>query len=206
MLSRIDLSSEAIRLGRTLATLMPDEPEAIGLLALLLLSESRRPSRVAVDGSMVRLADQNRTRWDRALINEGHDLVRTCLGRNRPGPFQIQAAIAAVHADAASGEATDWAQIVALYDELYALRPNPVVALNRSVAIAELRGAPEGLAALTEIEVGPLEGYQPYHATRADLLARSGQRDAAMVAYGRALELTTNQVERDFLVRQRTAL
>ena len=145
-LTRTDLSSEAIRLGRTLAELMPDEPEAIGLLALMLLSESRRAARIAADGTMVRLADQDRNRWDRTLISEGHELVRACLRRNQPGPFQIQAAIAAVHADAPTAESTDWSQIIALYDQLHALRPNPVAALNRSVAVAELRGPIEGLA------------------------------------------------------------
>jgi RNA polymerase sigma-70 factor (ECF subfamily) len=206
MLTRVDLSNEAIRLGRTLVTLMPDEPEAIGLLALMLLSESRRLSRVGADGTLVRLADQDRTRWDRKLIDEGHDLVRACLRRKTPGPFQIQAAIAAVHADTPTAEVTDWYQIVALYDELYALRPNPVVALNRSVAIAELRGPVEGLAALAEIDPVSLADYQPYHATRADMLARAGLRAVALDAYDRAIELTANTVERDFLIRQRELL
>src|SRR5262249_11882316 len=118
---RTDLSTEAIRLGRTLLALMPDEPEAGGLLALMLLTESRRPTRIAADGTMVRLADQDRTRWDRTLISEGHKLVRVCLRRNQPGPFQIQAAIAAVHANAPTAESSDWSQIIALYDQLYAL-------------------------------------------------------------------------------------
>jgi RNA polymerase sigma-70 factor (ECF subfamily) len=205
-LSRTDLSSEAVRLGRTLVELMPDEPEAIGLLALMLLSESRRLSRVAADGTMVRLSHQDRNRWDRNLIGEGHQLVRDCLRRNQPGPFQIQAAIAAVHADAPTAESTDWAQIVALFDQLYALRPNPVVALNRSVAVAELRGPAAGLAALAALDPASLDGYQPYHAARADLLARDGRRDKARAEYERAIELTTNTVERDFLVRQRAAL
>jgi RNA polymerase sigma-70 factor (ECF subfamily) len=205
-LTRIDLSNEAIRLGRTLAALVPDEPEAIGLLALMLLNESRRLTRVGAAGTLVRLADQDRTRWDRKLISEGHELVRTCLRRNQPGPFQIQAAIAAVHADAPTAEGTDWSQILALYDELYALRPNPVVALNRSIAISELRGPVEGLCALAEIDPVSLENYQPYHATRADLLARTDRRDVATIAYDRAIELTTNAVERDFLIRQRAVL
>jgi RNA polymerase sigma-70 factor (ECF subfamily) len=205
-LTRIDLSNEAIRLGRTLAALVPDEPEAIGLLALMLLNESRRLTRVGAAGTLVRLADQDRTRWDRKLISEGHELVRTCLRRNQPGPFQIQAAIAAVHADAPTAEGTDWSQILALYDELYALRPNPVVALNRSIAIAELRGPVEGLCALAEIDPVSLENYQPYHATRADLLARTDRRDVATIAYDRAIELTTNAVERAFLIRQRAVL
>jgi RNA polymerase sigma-70 factor (ECF subfamily) len=205
MLTRIDLSSEAIRLGRTLAALMPDEPEAIGLLAMMLLSDSRRLTRVGTDGALVRLADQDRRQWDRELISEGHELVRTCLRRNTPGPFQIQAAIAAVHADAPTAEVTDWKQILWLYDELFALRPNPVVALNRSVAIAELRGPVDGLAALAAIDSESLDGYQPYHATRADLLKRVGRLDEASVAYDRAIELTSNAVEREFLVRQRRA-
>jgi RNA polymerase sigma-70 factor (ECF subfamily) len=205
-LTRTDLSTEAIRLGRTLAELMPDEPEAIGLLALMLLTESRQPARSDADATLVRLADQDRTLWDRTLIEEGHELVRACLRRNQPGPFQIQAAIAAVHADAPSAESTDWSQIVALYDQLYALRPNPVVALNRSVAVAELGGAAEGLAALAEIDPTSLDSYQPYHAARADLLARAGRREEAVAAYERAIELTTNAVERDFLLRQRAAV
>ncbi|HWD53770.1 MAG TPA: DUF6596 domain-containing protein [Acidimicrobiales bacterium] len=205
-LTRADLSTEAIRVGRTLVELMPDETEAIGLLALMLLTEARRPARIAADGTMVRFADQQRSEWDRALIGEGHELVRGCLLRNRPGPFQIQAAIAAVHAEALVAEATDWSQIIALYDQLYVLRPNPVVALNRSVAVAEFHGPAGGLAALAEIDSGSLDNYQPYHAVRADMLARDGRHDEAVAAYDRAIELTTNAVERDFLVRQQAAL
>ena len=205
-LTRVDLSREAIRVGRILTELMPDEPEAIGLLALMLLTEARQPSRTAPDGSMIRLTDQDRTRWDRTLIAEGHDLVRACLRRNQPGPFQIQAAVAAVHADAATADATDWSQIVALYDQLYALRPNAVVALNRAIAIAERQGTADGLAALESLDSTPLEEYQPYHAARADLLARAGQRDAARTAYDRAIDLSANPAERRFLERQRGAL
>lgn len=204
-LTRVDLSREAIRLGRVLTELMPDEPEAVGLLALMVLTEARRPARTAADGSMVRLADQDRTRWDRMLIAEGHALVRACLRRNQPGPFQLQAAIAAVHADAATATATEWSQIVALYDQLYLMVPNPVVGLNRAVAIAELRGPAAGLAALESLDVTALADYQPYHATRADLLARAGRRDAAVAGYDRALALTTNPAERRFLERQRVA-
>jgi RNA polymerase sigma-70 factor (ECF subfamily) len=204
-LTRGDLSREAIRLGRVLTDLMPDEPEAVGLLALMLLSEARRPARTAPDGSMIRLADQDRARWDRLLISEGHALVRSCLRRHQPGPFQIQAAIAAVHADAATAAATDWSQIVALYDQLHALRPHAVIALNRAVAIGEVRGAVAGLDALDSVDVTPLEDYQPYHAARADLLARAGRRDESVAAYDRAIELTRNPTERRFLERQREA-
>jgi RNA polymerase sigma-70 factor (ECF subfamily) len=200
-LTRIDLSSEAIRIARVLVDLMPDEAEGVGLLALMLLTEARRPARVAGDGSMIRLADQDRTRWDRALIAEGHDLVRACLRRNQPGPFQIQAAVAAVHADAPTAAATDWSQIVVLYDQLYALRPNAVVALNRAVAVGEADGPAAGLRALDELEPA-LSDYQPYHATLADLLARAGRNEEATAAYARAIELTTNPAERSFLERQ----
>jgi RNA polymerase sigma-70 factor (ECF subfamily) len=182
---------------------MPDEPEAVGLLALMLLTEARGPARTDDAGAMVRLADQDRTRWDRTLIAEGHQFVRACLRRNQPGPFQIQAAIAAVHADAQTADATDWSQIVALYDQLHALRPSLVVALNRAVAIGERDGAAAGLAALAALDASPLDEYQPYHAARADLLARAGQRDDAVAAYDRAMELTSNPAERDFLRLQR---
>jgi RNA polymerase sigma-70 factor, ECF subfamily len=202
-LVRTDLSGEAIRLGRVLVELMPDEPEAVGLLALMLLTDARRPARLAADGSMVRLADQDRSRWDVDLIAEGHALVRACLRRNQPGPFQFQAAIAAVHADAATAKATDWAQIVALYDQLHERRPNDVVALNRAIAVGELRGAAEALTELDALDRDQLEQYQPYHAARADLLARAGRTGEAIVAYDRALELTTNPAEQQFLARQR---
>ena len=202
-LTRVDLSSEAIRLGRVLTELMPDEPEAVGLLALMLLTEARREARTAPDGTMVRLADQDRARWDRGRIAEGHALVRACLRRNRPGPFQIQAAIAAVHADAPSADATDWSQIVALYDQLFAIRPNPVVALNRAVAMGELHGPAVGLEVVEALDQVALADYQPFHAARADLLARTGQRDEAVAAYDRAIELTTNSTEREFLEGQR---
>ncbi|WP_436793831.1 RNA polymerase sigma factor [Actinospongicola halichondriae] len=203
-LTRTDLSAEAIRLGRMLTELLPDEPEATGLMALMLLTEARRPARTAADGSMVRLADQDRSLWDAGLIAEGHALVRACLRRNAPGPFQIQAAIAAVHADADSAAATDWGQIVALYDQLLARRATPVVALNRAVAVGEVDGAAAGLDALEAIDVDALVEYQPFHAARADLLARAGRRVEAQVAYDRAIELCSNPTERAFLERQRS--
>jgi RNA polymerase sigma-70 factor (ECF subfamily) len=205
-LSRVDLSREAIRLGRVLVELMPDEPEGVGLLALLLLTEARQPARVAADGSMVRLTDQDRSRWDRSFIAEGHALVRACLRRGQPGPFQIQAAIAAVHADAPTADATDWSQIVALYDQLHALRPNPVVALNRAIAVAQLHSPADGLAALDAIDAAALDEYQPFHAARADLLARAGRTADALAAYDRAIALTTNPTERRFLEQQRAGV
>lgn len=205
-LLRADLTNEAIRLGWVLVELMPDEHEAIGLLALMLLTDARRAARVAPDGTMVRLADQDRSRWDSNLIAEGHALVRACLRHNQPGPFQIQAAIAAVHADASSAAATDWAQIVALYDQLYVLRPNGVVAVNRAVAIAECNGPEAGLVALGAVDDTTLDTYQPYHAARADLLARVGYTAEALVTYDRALELTTNPSEQKFLGAQRAAV
>lgn len=195
-LTRVDLSSEAIRLGRVLAELIPDEPEVIGLLALMLLTDSRRAARVAPDGTMVRLSDQDRTRWDRSLIAEGHDLVRACLRRNAPGPYHLQAAIAAVHTDASSSASTDWSQIVALYDHLYAIRPTDVVALNRAIAVAERSGPQAGLDALEPVR---LAGYHLYHATRAELLDRLGRTDAAVEAYERAIALAANETERRFL-------
>jgi RNA polymerase sigma-70 factor (ECF subfamily) len=198
-LVRRSLSDEAIRLGRVLVELMPDEPEAVGLLALMLLTDARRPARVAADGAMVPLAEQDRSRWDRDLIDEGHRLVRACLRRNHPGPFQIQAAIAAVHTDAATAEVTDWSQIVALYDQLLALRPNAIVRTNRAIAVAELGGAEAGLAALREVDVTQVRSYQPFHAARAGLLARAGRSGEAVAAYDRALELTTNSAEAAFL-------
>lgn len=201
-LTRPDLAREAIRLARLLVELMPDEPEAQGLLALLLLTEARRPARTAADGTMVRLSEQDRCRWDRELIQEGHALVKASLRRNQAGPFQIQAAIAAVHADATTAARTDWAQIVALYDHLFLLRPTPVVALNRAIAVGELRGASAGLGALDRLDAAALGGYQPYHAARADLLARAGDAVGAAAAYERAIAFTDNEVERAFLRAQ----
>jgi RNA polymerase sigma-70 factor (ECF subfamily) len=205
VLVRVELSNEAIRLGRVLVEFAPDEPEASGLLALMLLTEARRAARTGTDGALVRLADQDRTLWDRALVAEGHDLVRACLRRNQPGPYQIQAAIAAVHADATTAAATDWSQIVALYDQLHSLRPDPVVELNRAIALAELDGPAAGLRALRAIDPAALGDYQPFHASHADLLARAGEHDAAVAAYDRALALTVNPTELDFLTRRRVA-
>jgi RNA polymerase sigma-70 factor (ECF subfamily) len=190
------LCSEAIRLARILETLMPDEPEVAGLLALLLLTESRRAARTRSDGSLALLAEQDRSRWDGALIEEGHAIVRRCLRRNRPGPYQLQAAINAVHADAATAEQTDWWQIVALYDQLLAIAPTPVVALNRAIAIGEVQGPGAALALVDELDLG---NYSPFHATRADLLHRLGRNSEAATAYERAAAMTPTDAERDFL-------
>ena len=171
-LVREDLCAEAIRLGRLLAELMPDEPEVAGLLALMLLVESRRPARVGPDGALVLLADQDRTLWDAALIAEGQGLVRRCLRRNQPGPYQLQAAINAVHSDALTAADTDWRQIVLLYDQLLEMAPSPVVALHRAVAVAEVAGPAAGLALVDELDLG---GHHVFHAVRADLLRRLGR-------------------------------
>ena len=190
------LRQEAIRLARAIASLMPDEAEVAGLLALLLLTESRWATRFAADGSLVLLRDQDRAAWDRGLIEEGQTIVRACLRRNRPGPYQIQAAINAVHADAASIEATDWSQILGLYDQLLALSPTPVVAMNRAIALGEIRGPEAALALLDDLD---LDGYHLFHATRADMLRRIGQTEDAAVAYARAADLATSDAERAFL-------
>jgi RNA polymerase sigma-70 factor, ECF subfamily len=191
-----DLCAEAIRLARILAALLPDEPEVAGLLALLLLTESRRASRTGADGSLVVLGEQDRTRWDRALIAEGQAILRRCLRRNQPGPYQLQAAINAVHADAPTVEQTDWPQIVALYDQLLAVAPTPVVALNRAIAIGELHGPAAALPLVEELD---LDGYYPFHATRADLLRRLGRHREAAAAYQRAAALAPTDAEREFL-------
>lgn len=202
-LARADLCAEALRLARLLASLMPDEPEVAGLLALLVLTESRRPARTGPDGSMVLLADQDRSCWDRGLIAEGQALVRACIRRDRPGPYQLQAAVAAVHSDAPTAAGTDWGQILALYDRLLALSPSPVVALNRAVAVAEVHGPALALAATDALE---LEGYHLFHATRADLLRRLGRAVEAGDAYDAALGLVTNAAERRFLEERRRSL
>jgi RNA polymerase sigma-70 factor, ECF subfamily len=202
-LIRSDLCAEAIRLARLLAELIPNEPEVWGLLALLLLTEARRQARTGLDGSLVLLADQDRGRWDRDLMAEGADLVRACLRRNRPGPYQLQAAISAVHSDAATAAQTDWGKILALYDQLIAIAPTPVVALNRCVAVAELRGPSEALALVDELD---LDGYHLFHSTRADLLRRLGRRADARAAYDAAIARTANRTEQSFLRRQRDSL
>jgi RNA polymerase sigma-70 factor, ECF subfamily len=202
-LVREDLCAEAIRLGRLLAALMPDEPEAMGLLALMLLVHSRRTARTTPDGNLVLLADQDRTRWDRELIAEGQAIVRRCLRRDQPGPYQIQAAINAVHSDAPAAAATDWWQILQLYDQLLAYAPSPVVALNRAVAVAEVEGADAALALVDGLDLG---GYQLFHAIRADLLRRLGRDAEAALAYDEAIARTENASQRAFLQGRREQL
>lgn len=202
-LIRRELCLEALRLGRVLAELLPAEPEVLGLLALMLLSESRSAARTAPDGDLIRLADQARSRWDRSLIAEGQALLRICLRINRPGPYQIQAAIQAVHSDAATATATNWRQIVQLYDLLFALAPGPIVALNRAVAVAEVDGPEVALGLLDSLA---LDSYYLFHAVRADLLNRLGRAAEAGDAYAAAAAHTANRVERDFLARGREAL
>ena len=204
-LLRRELCAEAIRLARLLAGLMPDEPEVAGLLALLLLTEARRPARTAADGSLVPLADQDRSRWDRGLIAEGQDIVRRCVRRDQPGPYQLQAAIAAVHSAASTAAATDWPSILRLYNQLLAHLPTPVVALNRAVVVAEVEG-PEAALATIDAVAGDLAGYHLLHATRADLLRRLGRTDEAAVAYDTAIGLATNAAERRFLEDRRRSL
>jgi RNA polymerase sigma-70 factor (ECF subfamily) len=198
-LVRDDLCAEAIRLGRLLVGLMPDEPEAQGLLALMLLIGSRRAARTTSDGGMVLLADQDRQLWDRDLIAEGQAIVRRCLQRNRPGPYQLQAAINAVHSDSSSAEATDWDQILQLYDQLLLAAPGPVVELNRAVAVAEVRGPAEALGLVDRLEPSD---YGPLHSVRADLLRRLGRTGEAAAAYREALALAGNAAERRFLERR----
>lgn len=193
-----NLCPEAIRLARLLADLMPDEPEVAGLLGLLLLIEARRGARSQSDGSLVVLAAQDRSRWDRSLIMGGQAIVRACLRGNRPGPYQVQAAIQAVHADAATFEATEWSQIVALYDQLLALAPTPVVALNRAIAIGELE---DPAAALALVERLDLDSYYAFHAARADLLYRLGRSEEAALAFERAAAMAPTDAERQFLKR-----
>ncbi|WP_327040693.1 RNA polymerase sigma factor [Micromonospora ureilytica] len=195
-LVRAELCAEAIRLTRLLVELMPDEPEAVGLLALMLLTEARRAARTTADGDLVPLAEQDRRRWDITLISEGQALVRRCLRRDRPGPYQIQAAIAAVHSVARRAAGTDWGQILQLYDQLTVVAPSPVVALNRAVALAEVAGP---AVALTEVDRLDLDGFHVYHVVRADLLARLGRGGEAVEAYRTAVALTDNAAERAYL-------
>ena len=200
LVERAHLRDEAIRLIRALVTLMPDEPEVAGLLALMVLNESRVPAR-RLDGAVVLLRDQDRSKWDQTMIDEGHSIVRGCIRRSRPGPYQLQAAIQAVHCNAGSFEATDWDQIVTLYDHLYTVMPSPVVALNRAIAITETEGPEVGLAAL-DVIAPALDNYYPLHAARAAALRRLGRPDIARHAYERAVELATSKADRDYLISQ----
>jgi RNA polymerase sigma-70 factor (ECF subfamily) len=203
LLVREDLCAEAVRLARTLRELMPDEPEVIGLLALLLLVSARTPARTGADGALVPLREQDRTLWDHARIGEGQELVRFCLRRNIPGAYQIQAAINAVHSDAVRAADTDWRQILALYDQLLVFDASPVAALNRAVALSEVEGPAAGLAAVDGL---PLQSYYLFHAVRADLLRRLGRPSEAVAAYDAALVRTENGAERSFLARARAAV
>jgi RNA polymerase sigma-70 factor, ECF subfamily len=200
LLVREDLCAEAVRLGRLLADLMPDEPEVIGLLALMLLTMSRRAARTGAAGELVPLPEQDRTGWDRGLISDGHGLVRACLRRGRPGPYQIQAAINAVHTDAATAAETDWGQIVQLYDQLLTVSPGPVVRLNRAVAVAQTDGPAAALDLVDQLDLGD---FYLFHAIRADLLRRIGRTAEAVAAYDEAITRTANAAEREFLQRRR---
>ena len=200
---RDDLRAEAIRLGRVLADLLPRQSEVEGLLALMLLIESRSAARVTAGGEIVLLAHQDRARWDRALIREGQSILRECLRRNQPGPYQLQAAINAVHSDAPSAAATDWPQILQLYDHLFQLTPTPVVALNRAVAVAEVQGPH---AALTQVDALGLDSYYLFHAVRADLLQRLGRTAEAIAACEAAAARTENAAERALLERRIEAM
>ncbi|MGW7467083.1 RNA polymerase sigma factor [Streptomyces xantholiticus] len=200
-LVREDLCAEAVRLGRLLAALMPDEPEVLGLLALMLLAESRRPARTGPEGELVPLPEQDRRLWDAGLVAEGQALVRRCLRRGLPGPYQIQAAISAVHSDAADAASTDWGQVLRLYDQLTAIAPSPVVALNRAVAVAEVEGPEAALRLVSELEPH-LGTFHVLHAVRADLLRRLGRRTEAMAAYGAAITGAGNAAEAAFLRRR----
>ncbi|MFB9903166.1 RNA polymerase sigma factor [Allokutzneria oryzae] len=196
---RAELCGEAVRLGRQLAELMPDEPEVTGLLALMLLIDSRRAARIGADGGIVLLADQDRALWDADKIAEGQALVRRCLRRDQPGPYQVQAAINAVHSD----PPTDWWQVVQLYDQLLAFTPTQVVALNRAVAVAEVEGPEAGLRLVEELDLG---GYHLFHAVRADLLHRVGRAEEAVRAYDAAIERAEHAAEQELLRRKRSAV
>jgi len=198
-LTRENLCIEAIRLGRLLAQLMPDEPEAKGLLALMLLIHARHPARTMPDGELVLLADQDRRSWNRRLIAEGQALMRQCLRREEPGTYQLQAAINAVHSDAPTFQATDWAQILQLYDQLQAAAPGPIVSLHRAVAIAEVHGPSAALSLVDDLK---LDRYYLFHAIRGDLLSRLHRQAEADRAYRDALALTQNEAERALLTRK----
>ena len=200
-LIRHELTEEAIRLGRILVQLMPDEPEVRGLLALMLLHSSRAETRVSPEGELVLLEEQDRSKWNRERIEEGTALVEEALRRGPPGPYAVQAAIGAIHANAEKPEDTDWSEIVGLYDILLRAQRSPVVELNRAVAVAMAEGPEAGLALVDALE-GALDGYHLFHSARADLLRRLGRREEALEAYRRALELTTNEIERRFLDRR----
>jgi RNA polymerase sigma-70 factor (ECF subfamily) len=197
---RTSLRSDAIRLARSLVELMPDEPEAAGLVALLLLNESRMPARTA-DGALVLLGDQDRAKWDRPMIEEGHDIVRAFIRRDQPGPYQLQAAIQAVHCDADSVEKTDWPQILTLYDHLFEVMPTPVVALNRAIAVAEVEGPNAALTAIDAVATD-LDSYHLMHAARGTMLRRLGDSEEAKTAFERAVDLATTEADRRFLARQ----
>jgi RNA polymerase sigma-70 factor (ECF subfamily) len=199
---REELCDEAIRLGRLLVQLMPEEPEVLGLLALMLLVDSRRAARVDADGNLVLLSDQDRRRWDRARIAEGESLLRLCQAQQRPGPYQLQAAINAVHCDARSADEVDWRQILLLYDHLQVLCPTAIVALHRSVALAEVEGPREALRLLDELD---LQSHHLFHAIRADLLRRLGRSAEAVLEYEQAIARSSNAREQAFL-RQRLCL
>jgi RNA polymerase sigma-70 factor (ECF subfamily) len=202
-LIRRELCDEAIRLTRLLSRLMPDEPEVLGLLALMVLHDARREARTDAQGEMVLLEDQDRSRWDRARIVEGEDLVQRAMRMRRVGPYQLQAAIAGLHASATTAEDTDWAQIVALYELLLEMIPSPVVRLNRAAAVAMRDGAAAGLVEVERLDGDPvLGGYHLYHAARADLLRRLRRGEESAVAYRRALEQVTSPVERRYLERR----
>jgi RNA polymerase sigma-70 factor (ECF subfamily) len=199
-LVRSDLAAESIRLGRTLTELLPAEPEARGLLALMLLHDARRNARINRQGELVPLEDQDRALWDRVQIAEGLAQLDDALRHGRPGPYQVQAAIAATHGRAATADETDWAEIAGLYGQLVRLTPTPVVALNHAVALAMSQGLEEGLTRIDRLGAsGVLTEYRLFHAARADLLRRLGRRPAALDAYGKALELTTNRVEEAYI-------
>lgn len=203
---RQDLAEEAIRLTRAVRSIgegIGSPPEIDGLLALMLLSQARRPARIDSAGALITLDEQDRTIWDASLIDEGHALVRECLRRNAPGPYQLQAAIQAVHTDALDSSLTDWSQVLALYDQLMHAHPTPVVALNRAVALAELDGPQVALAVVDTLE---LTAYAPWHATRADLLRRLGREDDARRAYAAAIATTENPAERAWLASRRETL